>query len=79
MNLFYDLNKPVTYDVPDTKACGKTLDINNTWDFYTDDGHKLPYVSGNVRGVKMWRKPDFDRLVKRAKELSIIVEKCPEE
>ena len=79
MNLFYDLDQPVKYNVPNTKAFGKTLDINNTWDFYTDDGHKLPYVSGNVRGVKMWRKPDFDRLVKRAKELSIIVEKCPEE
>lgn len=34
----------------------------------------LPYVKGEVRSVKMWRKDDFDRLVKKAQEYGIVVE-----
>lgn len=75
LNLFYDINQPITYDVPGTKAFEKSLDIDNTWDFYTDDKHSLPFVSGDVRGVKMWRKKDFERLIEKAKFFGIIVEK----
>ena len=75
MNLFYDIDQPITYDVPGTKAFGNSLDINNTWDFYTDKKHSLPFVSGNVRGVKMWRKADFERLIEKTKSFGIIVEK----
>ena len=76
-NLFYDINEPIVYDVPGTKAEGNALDIDNSWDFYTDGKHALPYVSGDVRGVKMWRKADFERLVEKAESFGIIVEKCP--
>ena len=76
MNLFYDIDQPITYDVPETKAFGNSLNINNTWDFYTDEKHALPFVSGNVRGVKMWRKEDFERLIEKAKSFGIIVERC---
>ncbi len=79
MNLFYDIAQPITYDVPGTKAFGKSLDIDNTWDFYTDEKHALPFVSGNVRGVKMWRKEDFERLIEKAKSFGIIVEKCDDQ
>ena len=58
---------------------GKSLDIDNTWDFYTDEKHALPFVSGNVRGVKMWRKEDFERLIEKAKSFGIIVEKCDDQ
>ena len=76
VNLFYDIDQPIEYDVPGTKAYGNCLDISNTWDFYTDNKHALPFVSGNVRGVKMWRKEDFERLIEKAKSFGIIVEKC---
>ena len=33
------------------------------------------YVEGNIRNVKMWRKQDFDQLLLKAKEHSIVVER----
>ena len=41
---------------------------------YWDDAHVLPHVEGSVRSVKMWRKSDFDKLVKKADEYGIVVE-----
>jgi hypothetical protein len=34
----------------------------------------LPNVKGEVRCVKMWRKSDFDELVKKAHDYGIVVE-----
>ena len=73
--LFYDLNESIRYDVVDSKAKDKIVDIHNSWDFYSDDNHKLPYVKGNIRNVKMWRKQDFEQLLIKAKEYSIVVER----
>ena len=47
---------------------------SDAWDFYWDNDHVLPNVKGQVRSVKMWRKDDFDRLVKIAQECGIVVE-----
>ena len=73
--LFYNIDEALFYDVVGSKAYKKIVDINNAWDFYLDDNHKLPYVKGNIRNVKMWRKQDFDQLLLKAKEHSIVVER----
>lgn len=72
-HLFYDFNQEVTVESGRYKGTPIYLE-NNTWDFYGDDGHQLPFVEGDVRNVKMWRKNDFDNLVKIAKEKGIIIE-----
>lgn len=72
--LFYDLKEEVKGDVEGTKFFGKVISPeSDTWDFYWDDDHKLPYVKGNVHSVKMWRKDDFDKLLKKAQECGIVV------
>lgn len=74
-HLFYDFENEITVDVESSKYFGcDILPESNTWDFYWDDAHRLPYVKGNVRNVKMWRKNDFDCLVDWAKkEFGIVV------
>ncbi len=54
------------------KYKGQFITKDNPWDFYWDEGHRLP-IDGNVRSVKMWRKVDFDNLIEKAKEYGIIV------
>jgi len=61
-------------DVKDSKYFGNEITDQDNWDFYWDDAHKLPYVEGDVRSVKMWRKNDFDKLKEKAQALGIIVE-----
>lgn len=72
-HLFYDFTQEVTSDIGRHKGNLICLEIN-TWDFYSDDDHLLPYVEGEVRNVKMWRKSDFDKLVEKARKLGIVVE-----
>ena len=50
------------------KAIGQIGDIN--WDFLYKDEFLLPIANGNqkVMSVKVWRKPDFDRLLQYLKE-----------
>ena len=72
--LFYDFNDEVTVDVKGNKHYGTEIcKENNDWDFYWDDAHKLPYMKGDVRNVKMWRKNDFDNLKEKAKDIGFIV------
>lgn len=72
--LFYDIDEEITVDVESSKYFGNALlPESDKWDFYWDDTHRLPYVKGDVRGVKMWRKDDFERLVDKAKEFGIVV------
>ena len=72
--LFYDFGNEVKGDVDGNKFFGKVISPKtDTWDFYWDDDHKLPYVTGNVHSVKMWRKDDFDKLVKKAQTYGIVV------
>ncbi len=74
-HLFYDFMEDVTVDVEESKDFGKVVrPESDDWDFYWDRNHVLPNVAGEVRSVKMWRKSDFDRLVKKAHEYGIIVE-----
>ena len=73
--LFYDFDEEVTVDVADNKHYGNEIcPDSDTWDFYWDDAHKLPYIKGDVRSVKMWRKEDFEKLKKKALAIGIIVE-----
>lgn len=72
--LFYDFDKEVTVDVKSNKYFGDKITNKNTWDFYWDPDHQLPYVHGNVRSVKMWRKNDFEKLKEKAQSFGIIVE-----
>ena len=72
--LFYDFDDTVTVDVKDSKYFGNEITDQDNWDFYWDDAHKLPFVEGDVRSVKMWRKNDFDKLKEKAQTLGIIVE-----
>ena len=54
-----------------------TILINYEYDggtFYFRLLQVTTYVKGDVRGVKMWRKDDFDRLVDKARKLGIVVE-----
>ena len=74
-HLFYDFKEDVTVDVKESKDFGKVVrPESDDWDFYWDRNHVLPNVAGEVRSVKMWRKSDFDKLVKKAYEYGIIVE-----
>ena len=74
-HLFYDFEEDVTVDVEGSKHFGNLIcPESDAWDFYWDDEHILPNVKGEVRSVKMWRKDDFDRLVKIAQECGIVVE-----
>ena len=74
-HLFYDFEEDVTVDVEGSKHFGNDIcPESDAWDFYWDDEHILPNVKGEVRSVKMWRKDDFDRLVKIAQECGIVVE-----
>lgn len=73
--LFYDFEKDVVFDVKEKKYFGQAIvPESDTWDFYWDDNHVLPIDEGEVRSVKMWRKSDFDKLVKKAGEYGIVVE-----
>ena len=72
--LFYDFDEEVNVDVELSKHFGNViLPESDMWDFYWDNEHQLPYVKGDVRSVKMWRKDDFDRLVDIARKLGIVV------
>lgn len=75
--LFYDFSKEVRVDVESHPLYGRENGVIRkgtfTWDFYWDNEHQLPTAEGEVRSVKMWRKDDFENLVKRAKELGINV------
>lgn len=72
--LFYDFGGEVKGDVEGNKFFGNVISPEtDTWDFYWDDDHKLPYVTGNVHSVKMWRKDNFDKLVKKAQTYGIVV------
>ena len=74
-HLFYNFDEEVTVDVAGNNHFGEALyPEDNAWDFYWDDAHVLPHVEGSVRSVKMWRKSDFDKLVKKADEYGIVVE-----
>jgi hypothetical protein len=74
-HLFYDFSEDVFVDVESSKYYGNViLPESDMWDFYWDNEHQLPYVKGDVRAVKMWRKDDFDRLVDKARKLGIVVE-----
>lgn len=74
-HLFYDIDEDVTVDVESSKYFGNVIcPESDSWDFYWDEAHQLPYVKGNVRNVKMWRKDDFERLVENARRLGIVVE-----
>ena len=74
-HLFYDFEEEVTVDVEGNKHFGHVIcPESDAWDFYWDDSHVLPNVKGKVRSVKMWRKDDFDRLVKKAQEYGIVIE-----
>lgn len=74
-HLFYDFNENVTVDVESSKYFGNVIcPESDSWDFYWDRDHVLPNVAGEVRSVKMWRKNDFDKLVKKAHEYGIVVE-----
>lgn len=70
-HLFYDFETAVTFDLPTSKWYGNEVFEGNAWDFYGDDAHILPCVSGRVRNVKMWRRADFDRLVEWAAKYGI--------
>ena len=73
--LFYDFKDVVIIDIKSHSSYNTVIEKGSgTWDFYWDDAHRLPIDDCDVRSVKMWRKPDFDRLLERAKELEIIVE-----
>ena len=72
--LFYDFTKTVTVDVKDSKDFGNEITNKNTWDFYWDSAHKLPYLQGDVRSVKMWRKNDFEKLKEKARTFDIFIE-----
>ncbi len=76
MHLFYDIDGELCNDAKASKHYGTPLQKDgNGWDFYWDDSHKLPNVQpSSVRNVKMWRKDDFDRLVRKAQEYGIAVE-----
>lgn len=66
-HLFYVMDDNPCFDVPGSKFEGKVSAGLGTWDFYQDDNHEFPHVeSVHIRSVKMWRKDDFDRLVKHA-------------
>lgn len=55
--LFYYANKHVAND-------------NNPWDFFNaDDEHTLCMSDYKCLSLKMWRKPDFENLLKRVKDL----------
>lgn len=73
--LFYDFQEVVKYDVDaNEKAFDKeVIKGANNWDFYWDDQHVLP-IDGEVRSVIMWRKDDFENLIKAAAKKGIIVE-----
>lgn len=74
-HLFYNFEEEITVDVQGSKHFGVVLcPATDDWDFYWDDDHVLPNVKGEVRCVKMWRKSDFDKLVKKAQEYGIVVE-----
>ena len=74
-HLFYDFEEEVTVDIEGNKHFGHVIcPESDDWDFYWDDDHVLPNVKGEVRSVKMWRKDDFDRLVKKAQEYGIVIE-----
>ena len=74
-HLFYNFEEEITVDVQGSKHFGVVLcRENDDWDFYWDDDHVQPNVKGEVRCVKMWRKSDFDKLLKKAHEDGIIVE-----
>ena len=73
--LFYDIDEEIKVDVESSKYFGNViLPESDNWDFYWDETHRLPYVKGDVRGVKMWRKDDFERLLDKAKKIGIVVE-----
>ncbi len=74
-HLFYDIKDHLpTIDVKSSRYFGNTISKTENWDFYWDDGHRLPYIEGDVRIVKMWRKADFSRLMTHAsKEFGIVV------
>ena len=69
-HLFYMMDDNLCFDVPGTKFENRPVDANmDTWDFYQDNNHEFPYVESKlIRSVKMWRKGDFDRLVKHAQQ-----------
>ena len=68
-HLFYVMNDNLPFDMPGSKFAGKVSADLGKWDFYQDDNHEFPYVeSVHIRSVKMWRKDDFDRLVKHAEQ-----------
>ena len=74
-HLFYDFEEEVTVDIEGNKHFGHVIcPESDDWDFYWDDDHVLPNVKGKVRSVKMWRKDDFDKLVKKAQDYGIVVE-----
>lgn len=74
-HLFYDFEEEVAVDIKESKHFGNVIcQESDAWDFYWDDAHVLPNVKGEVRSVKMWRKGDFDKLVKKAQEYGIVVE-----
>ena len=73
--LFYDFVDDVFVDVESSKYFGNVfIPEYDSGDFYWDDEHQLPYVNGDVRAVKMWRKDEFDRLVDKARKYGIVVE-----
>ncbi len=74
-HLFYNFEEEIRVDVKESKHFGNVIcSESDAWDFYWDDDHVLSNVEGEVRSVKMWRKNDFDKLVKKAHEYGIIVE-----
>lgn len=72
-HLFYDFNTEVKVDSPKSKWFENEIQEDNTWDFYGDEDHILPCISGRIRNVKMWRKADFDRLAEYAEKYGIKV------
>lgn len=62
------------------KLIGREIGISTTWDFFEDEKYLLPLENGKKQAVclKMWRKNDFDKLLKWVNEnyKFIKIEQC---
>ena len=86
-DLFYESN-PENIDCDGEQVILRTggknigFEAHAKWDFYLDDEKLLPVENGtkDVMCVKMWRKGDFDRLIKhvhaKGYDKFITIEEC---
>lgn len=86
-DLFYE-SKPENIDCEGEQVILRTggknigFEAHAKWDFYLDDEKLLPVENGtkDVMCVKMWRKGDFDRLIKHVHDKGydkfITIEEC---